>query len=121
MTGISRNSLQWQSVIKIFFGSLLSGLLALSISAYLIFSHLDETLTVTDLLLYLGLTATLLIIVAGVWTIYSYYRLGLPLQALEQITFALPMLSAKKYQEAQQIFRQLESAEIHQEIRDLQR
>lgn len=121
MTGISRNSLQWQSVIKVFFGSLLSGLLALSIAAYLIFSHVDGKLTVADLVVYFGLATTLLIIIASLWALYSFQQLGRPLQALEQISFALPMLSAKKYQEAQQIFRQLESAIVHQEIIGLQR
>lgn len=121
MTGISRNSLQWQSVIKIFFGSLFSGLSALAVAGYLVFSHLNETLTAADLLIYFGFATTLLIIIAGLWAIFAYQRLGRPLEALEQITFALPMLSAKKYQEAQQIFSQLESAIVHQEIAELQR
>ena len=121
MAGITRNSLQWQSIIKIFTGSLLSGLLALAVAAYLIFSHAETGLKTADLLLYFGLAATLLIIIAALWAIFAYQRLGRPLEALEQITFALPLLSAKKYQEAQQIFDRLETALQHQEIADLQR
>lgn len=121
MAGISRNSLQWQSIVKIFIGSLLSGLIALSIAAWLIFSHLNETLTTGDVLLYFGLSATLLIILAALWAVFAYQRLGRPLDVLEQITLALPLLSAKKYHEAQQIFGQLEAATKHQEIEDLHR
>lgn len=121
MVGISRKTLQWQSIITIFIGSLLSGLLALIIAAYLVYSHLDAPLATADLLLYFGLAGALLIIVAGLCAVFAYQRLGRPLEALEQITFALPLLSAKKYQEAQQIFAQLETAIRHQEIADLQR
>ncbi|MEX0615805.1 MAG: GGDEF domain-containing protein, partial [Methylophaga sp.] len=101
MVGISRKTLQWQSISIIFIGSLLSGLLALSIAAYLVYSHLDAPLTTADLLLYFGLTGALLIIFAGLCAVFAYLRFGRPLEALEQITFALPLLSAKKYQEAQ--------------------
>jgi len=121
MAGISRKTLQWQSISTIFFGSLLSGLLALIIAAALVYSHLDGPLTTADLLVYFGLAGALLIIVAGLFAVIAYQRLGRPLEALEQITFALPLLSAKKYQEAQQIFAQLETAIRHQEIADLQR
>ncbi|MEX1200385.1 MAG: EAL domain-containing protein [Methylophaga sp.] len=121
MVGISRKTLQWQSISIIFIGSLLGGLLALIIAAYLVNSHLDGPLTTADLLLYFGLAGALLIIVAGLCAVFAYQRLSRPLEVLEQITFALPLLSAKKYQEAQQIFAQLETAIQHQEIAELQR
>lgn len=121
MVGISRKTLQWQSIITIFIGSLLSGLLALIIAGYLVYSHPDGPLATADLLLYFGLAGALLIIFAGLCAVFAYQRLGRSLETLEQITFALPLLSAKKYQETKQIFAQLETAIRHQEIADLHR
>ncbi|MCX4190722.1 putative bifunctional diguanylate cyclase/phosphodiesterase [Methylophaga sp. OBS3] len=120
MAGISRNTLHWQSIAKIFIGSLVSGLSVLFIAAWLVYSSLDNALTGSDIAIYFGLCAALLIIIAGLWAIYAYHRLARPLEALEQITSALPLLSAKKYQEANEIFQRLESATKHQEIIDLQ-
>lgn len=120
MAGISRNTLQWQSIAKIFIGSLVSGLSVLFIAAWLIYSNLDNALTGSDITIYFGLCAALLIIIAALWAVYAYHRLGRPLESLEQITLALPLLSAKKYQEAQDIFKRLEAATQHQEIIDLQ-
>lgn len=121
MDGITLNSLQWQSVIKIFIGSLISGMVPLSVVAYFVFYDESTATRVLDLTVYFGLAVALLIILAGLWSVIGYRRLSKPLDAIEQITHALPLLSAKKYQEAKNLISQVQTAAQYHEISDLQR
>lgn len=118
MAGIRFDSLQWQSVLKIFMGSLISGILPLSVAAYFVFNAHPSSMT--DLLLYFGLATAMLVILSGYWSFAGFRRMNQPVEAIEQITHALPLLSAKKYQEAKELISEVRTAAKYQEIYALQ-
>lgn len=117
MRSFSRNSLRWFSAVNTFSGVLIAGFIALLVSAYLFHtqtlpSHSDLVSTI----LYYSLTVLVLIILAILFALHHYKALSRPLEKLEQITHALPLLSAKKYEEARQIF---QSAEGHSRLHEI--
>lgn len=95
------NSLQWRTAVKTFAHVILAGVFVLTLAAYLI-THQMQTgeLVFTDVLIYFGLCVSLLIIVAGLLAFYSHIKLAQPINNLEHITQALPLLARKKYHEA---------------------
>lgn len=121
MSASPRNSLQRQAAVKTFVSVLLAGLVALFVSGYLFYTRpwLASTALITELVYY-GAAALVLIIFASLFAFYHYRALARPLDNLERITHALPLLSAKKYDEARQVFESVEGHTRLHEIGELQ-
>jgi diguanylate cyclase (GGDEF)-like protein/PAS domain S-box-containing protein len=116
-----RNSLQRQTALKTFFSVLIAGLMALAVSSYLFHTqiipiHSDLLAT----LFYYSAAALVLVVFATLLAIQHYQALARPLDNLERITHALPLLSAKKYDEARRVFETVEGYTRLREIGELQ-
>ena len=120
MTSISRDSLQWQTAVNTFTSIIIAGLISIGTSGYLTYSKSSELVAFQlEIFIYHGIAIGLLLIMALAFSIRSYRELARPLDNLEQITHALPLLSSKKYEQAKQIFNLLEAHSKHQEINQL--
>lgn len=120
MAKISRESLQWQSATNTFTSIILAGVLAVSLSAYLFYEQIIAlNIPQGELILYHGIALATLVAFLLLFSIRSYLELSKPLDNLEQITHAMPMLSSKKYDEAKTIFNQIAEGSKHQEINQL--
>ncbi len=121
MASISRDSLQWQSAVHTFTSIVLTGFIAIALSGYIIYTQSNSLqISQFDLIIYHSIAAIVLLILAILFSIRTYITLSRPLDNLEQITHALPLLSSKKYDEARQIFQTVENLSKHQEINQLQ-
>lgn len=121
MASFSRNSLQWHAAVKTFVSVLLAGLMALIVSTYLF--HIKAWPEHSDFInsaLYYGVATLVLIVFAALFAIRHYQALARPLDNLERITHALPMLSSKKYDDARQVFESVQSHTRLHEIGELQ-
>lgn len=120
MATFSRNSLQWQSAVNTFTSIFISGLISIFIAGYITYSQSTEIqLSQLNMFIYLGIATFMLLILAALFGYRSYLELSRPLDHLEQITHALPLLSSKRYDEARTTFQALESQSKHQEISQL--
>jgi diguanylate cyclase (GGDEF)-like protein/PAS domain S-box-containing protein len=120
MASISRDSLQWQSAVNTFTSIVIAGLMAIGTSGYFIYTaSIELEAFQIEVFFYHGIAVVLLILLAFAFATRSYLELARPLNNLEQITHALPLLSAKKYDEAKKVFKFLEDQSKHQEINQL--
>jgi PAS domain S-box-containing protein len=120
MAKISRKSLQWQSATNTFTSIILAGVLAVSLSAYLLYEKIIAlNIPQGDLISYHGIALVTLVVLSLLFSTRSYLELSKPLDNLEQITHAMQMLSSKKYDEAKTIFNQIADGSKHQEINQL--
>lgn len=120
MRSISRNSLRWFAAVNMFSSVLVAGLVALIVFAYLFRTQaLPDHSNLYSAMIYYGLAAVVLIILALLFAVRHYQALSKPLNNLDQITQALPLLSAKKYDEAKQIFQATENHTRLSEIGEL--
>ncbi|NQZ53542.1 MAG: EAL domain-containing protein [Piscirickettsiaceae bacterium] len=121
MASISRDSLQWQSAVHTFTSILITGLVAISLSGYVTYTQSNNLqISQLDLLIYHGIAVIVSLILATLFSIRTYITLSRPLDNLESITYALPLLSSKKYDEARQVFQTVENLSKHREINQLQ-
>lgn len=101
MRGISDNSLQWRTAVKTFAHVILAGLFVLALAAYLVIHQRQaDTLDLADIAIIFSLCACVLVIVAGLLAFYSHINLAQPINNLEHITQALPLLAQQNYREA---------------------
>lgn len=117
MARMSKLQLHWKTAYSIFVGSCLSGLLILVLIAYLNFQngHFESSQ-----LWRIYLPPFLLILLfSTALTLWVLRRLSRPLNQIEQISLALPLLSAKKYQQARGLLSETTSSNIDQEVIDL--
>lgn len=116
----TRPSLIWQSRLNVFLGVVLSGLAILALLAYLVYQHPKTTLLPIELLSYAGLAGFILIVFAAAWSYFSQQRLVTALTQVKQIADSLPLLSAKKYTDATELYQQLAQTPQHDEVFTLQ-
>jgi len=121
MSKLSRDSLQWQSATNIFTSIMIAGLIAIFVTASFYYYQVDSLLIFSEtfIVFYAG-AVLVLILFALLFASRTYIVLSRPMDNLEQITHALPLLSAKKYDEAKGIFKVVESLSKHHEINQLQ-
>lgn len=121
MAKFSRDSLQWNAAVKTFISVLLAGIMALLVSSYLLYTRTDSTSSeLTEIIVYYCLAGGVLFAFAALFAIRHYQALSRPLDNLERITHALPLLSAKKYQQAKQVFQHIKHDAKLKEIGELQ-
>jgi len=121
MTRISRDSLQWQSAINTFTSIIISGFVAIAVSVSLIFYQSNTPVELSsNFILFHAAALFVLIILAAIFAGRTYIILSRPMDNLEQITHALPLLSSKKYADAEHIFQLVETLSKHHEINQLQ-
>lgn len=121
MAKFARDSLQWNAAIKTFISVLLAGIMALVVSSYLLYTHLDPSASeLVEIVIYYALASLVLLTFAALFAVRHYQALARPLDNLERITHALPLLSAKKYAEARQIFETIQADTRLKEIGELQ-
>lgn len=100
---------------------MIAGLIAVSTSAYATFSQAVVLgISETDLILYYSLAVGLLLVLAVLLSIRTYISLSQPLENLALITRTLPLLSAKRYDEAKTTFQGITDDSLHHEINHLQ-
>ena len=117
MARMSKRQLQWKTALSIFLGSCLTGLIILILIGYLHFQHGHfEASQITRIYLLPFLLITGFSMALTWWVLH---RLSQPLTQIEQISLALPLLSAKKYQQARQLLSENISSSLDQEVVDL--
>jgi diguanylate cyclase (GGDEF)-like protein/PAS domain S-box-containing protein len=107
MKSIPHNSLQRQSALKTFFSVLLAGVMTLIVSVYLHANPHAFALTgipSLDIFIEYGLIVLVLVFFAILLSIRHFQALDKPLENLEKLTYALPMLASKKFDEAELVF-----------------
>ncbi|MBL4638278.1 MAG: PAS domain S-box protein, partial [Proteobacteria bacterium] len=120
MTPISHDSLQWQTAVNTFTSIIISGLASILVSGYITYTQSNALqLSQLDLFIYFGLAIGILLLLAALFAARSYLELSRPLENLEQITLALPLLSAKKYDDTRDALKLLDNKSQHQEINQL--
>ena len=120
MARISRDSLQWQSAINTFTSIFLTGIIAIAVAGYFTYDRADNlNISELDIFIFSGIAVTTLILLGLAFSIRIYIELDQPLDHLEQITHALPLLSSKKYDEAKEAFHVVEQSSKHREIDQL--
>lgn len=101
MTGTSKHQLHWKTSFILFLSSCFAGALLLILTAYLLSLQIRFE---SDQLLHIFLPPFLLIILfSAALTLWITRRLHKPLQQIEEISLALPLVSAKKYEQARQL------------------
>ncbi len=121
MAFISRDSLQWHSAVNTFTSIMLSGIGAIGIFSYLSSSLITDTdLHHNEVILYISVAVMGLIILALFFSARTYKLLSRPLENLEHITHALPLLSSKQYDSAKKVFKLVDAHSKHHEITSLQ-
>lgn len=117
MARMSKLQLHWKTAYSIFFGSCLTGLIILALIAYLNFQngHFESS----QLLSIYFPPFLLILLFSTALTLWVLRRLSRPLNQIEQISLALPLLSAKKYQQARLLLSETTSSNIDQEVIDL--
>lgn len=120
MARISRDSLQWQSAINTFTSIFLTGIIAIGLAGYYTYQRADNlNINELDIFIFSGIAVSTLILLGLAFSIRIYIELDRPLDHLEQITHALPLLSSKKYDEAKEAFHAVEESSKHHEIDQL--
>ncbi|HSG92623.1 MAG TPA: EAL domain-containing protein [Methylotenera sp.] len=114
-------SLQWQAITNNFLGNILIGLLPLSIAATLVYTQYGNVINLRDLLVYFVLAVGLLFIFSALWSSFLFWRNKKAFYAIEQVTYALPLLSAKKFDEAKSVILNIQAAAKYPEIFELHR
>jgi len=118
---ISRDSLQWHSAVNTFTSIVLSGFFSFAILGYVSLATINTyQLPYNDLIIYFSMAVIGLISVAILFSARTYLILSKPLDSLEDITHALPLLSSQKYDDAKKVFQQIEINSKHHEISQLQ-
>ncbi|OUR70807.1 GGDEF domain-containing protein [Methylophaga sp. 41_12_T18] len=120
MASISRDSLQWQSAVNTFTSIFIAGLISILGAGYVTYSFSNDfAINEVDIYIYIAIAIVILLLLAVVFSVRSYFELSRPLEHLEQITDALPLLSSKKYQQAKETFTLLENESKHKEVSQL--
>ncbi len=117
MARMSKLQLHWKTAYSIFFGSCLTGFIILSVIGYLNF--LQGLFEKAQLLTIYLLPLVLILLFSLALTLWVLRRLSQPLTQIEQISLALPLLSAKKYQQARQLLSETTVSSIDQEVIEL--
>lgn len=114
---MSKLQLHWKTAYSIFFGSCLTGLIILALIAYLNFQngHFESS----QLWSIYFPPFLLILLFSTALTLWVLQRISRPLNQIEQISLALPLLSAKKYQQARVLLSETTSRNIDQEVIDL--
>lgn len=117
MARMSKLQLHWKTAYSIFFVSCLTGLIILALIAYLNFQngHFESS----QLWSIYFPPFLLILLFSTALTLWVLQRISRPLNQIEQISLALPLLSAKKYQQARLLLSETTSRNIDQEVIDL--
>ena len=118
MNSIKRDSLQWKIAVNTFISIMLSTVTVIALLSYLFYPHLS--LPKAEFIVYLGIIGLGLIILATIFASRTYMILARLIHNLEHITLGLPLLSAKKYDEAKEAFKLGDKLSEHKEITQLQ-
>lgn len=117
MARMSNLQLHWKTACSIFFSSFVAGLILLFLVGHLNFQYGSFE---QSQLLSIYLPPFLLIVLFSLLlTLWGLRRLSKPLSQIEQISLALPLLSAKKYQQARLLLSETSINKSDQEVIDL--
>ncbi|ODN66229.1 Cyclic di-GMP phosphodiesterase Gmr [Methylophaga muralis] len=117
MARMSNLQLHWKTACSIFFSSFIAGLILLFLVGHLNFQYGSFD---PSQLFSIYLPPFLLIIIFSLLlTLWGLKRLSKPLSQIEQISLALPLLSAKKYQQARLLLSETSINNSDQEVIDL--
>jgi diguanylate cyclase (GGDEF)-like protein/PAS domain S-box-containing protein len=119
MAKFSRDSLQWQSAVTTFTSIMIAGMITIGLSGYLTYNNTTDAALHIELFIYEGIAFICLIVLALIFAVRNYYELNRPLNNLEDMTHALPLLSSKKYDEAKDTFSRIDNNSEHKEINEL--
>lgn len=117
MAGMSKLQPHWKTACSIFFSNFLAGLIPLCLNGYLNFQYgnFEQSHFYSVYLL----PFLLIVLFSLLLTVWGLRRLAKPLSQIEQISLALPLLSAKKYQQARLLLSESTVNNIDQEVIDL--
>lgn len=118
MNSIKRDSLQWKIAVSTFTSIILSTVMVIALLSYLLYPYLS--LPKDTFIIYLSEIAVGLIIISMFFASRIYRVLARLIHSLELITYALPLLSSKKYYEAKEVFKLEDIKSEHEEITQLQ-
>ena len=117
MARMSNLQFNWKTACSIFFSSFVAGLILLFLVGHLSFQYGSFE---QSQLFSIYLPPFLLIILFSLLlTLWGLKRLSKPLSQIEQISLALPLLSAKKYQQARLLLSETSINNSDQEVIDL--
>ncbi|WP_438971435.1 putative bifunctional diguanylate cyclase/phosphodiesterase [Methylophaga sp.] len=120
MSKFSSKSIKNRAAINTFVSALLTGAVGLIIPIYLQSELNSDTSFIRELLLFYGLALPVIPFLAGLFAYLTYRALSKPLEDIQQISHALPFISAQKYDDAKLIFQRIDKETRLQEVAELQ-
>lgn len=118
----NHKSLKGQAAAKTFTSAVLTGAAGLTLPLYIHYefsSHVLEFEFITEFLLFYGVAIAVIVLFAMLFSFLNYRALSTPLDNIQQISHALPFLSAQKYEEAKVIFDQIKERTTLAEVNEL--
>lgn len=118
----TNKSLKGQAALKTFTSAVLTGVAGLTLPLYIHYefsSHVLEFEFITEFFIFYGVAVGVILIFALLFSVLNYRALSKPLDNIQQISHALPFLSAQKYSDAKSIFTQVEEKTTLEEVNEL--
>ncbi len=117
----SQRSLQWQTTVNTFIRIMMTGLIAVSASAYLIYAELIAiNVSQPELITLFSIVLAMMFLLAVLFSFRCYLTLSTPLENLARITETLPALPNKKYDHAKTVLQSIAETSRYSEISTLQ-
>ncbi len=122
MSKSTNTSLKKQTALKTFSSSVLTGAAGLTLPVYLHYEFSEQGLGPSflgDFLMFYGIAITVIMVFAALFAFLNHRALASPLDDIQQISHALPLLSSKKYTDAKTIFENIKGDQTLVEVEEL--
>lgn len=122
MSKSTHKSLKRQAALKTFSSSVLTGAAGLTLPLYIHYElsgeQLDPTF-ITDFFMFYAVAISVIVVFAGLFAFLNHRALARPLDDIQRISHTLPLLSSKKYSDAQSIFNNIQDDRSSVEVEEL--
>jgi diguanylate cyclase (GGDEF)-like protein/PAS domain S-box-containing protein len=122
MSKSTHKSLKQQAALKTFTSSVLTGSAGLTLPVYLHYEFSDQGLDPSflgDFVMFYGIAIAVILVFAALFAFLNHRALANPLDDIQQISHALPLLSAQKYNDAKTIFSNIKDNTTLVEVEEL--
>lgn len=122
MSKSTHKSLKQQAALKTFTSSVLTGAAGLTLPVYLHYEFSEQGLDPSflgDFVMFYGIAIAVILVFAALFAFLNHRALGRPLDNIQQISHALPLLSSQKYNDAKVIFNNIKDDTTLEEVEEL--